>query len=386
MIINEFVCLLGAGPWQTSISRLIREAGYGLLVVGPEPPSFPYERFLQADVRDTEKIWSRATSLGANILAFVSSQTDLTVPIVNELNRRLGIRHINQEVCSYFTDKYAQRIKNSLGKLPGHKVDAQNLLDFLTGIHLPAVSKPCSLQSSKGVKLWRNVSVSEVDEYLRELKSLEVETVVVEPFVSGTEITLEGYKRLGGTHEVLAISEKKKNIGFGVANSLLYQRSNLDKYRVVSGLLEDHFSVLDFGPTHTEVIVNSSGAFLVESAIRAGGTNIPSLIVPSLSGVYPEIDLLNDLGLRVGNPKKRIDGYEVVEMCFFRFLRGREDLRLDEIKERILFDWVSDSNLSEVTDDRSRHGCLILGSSCIQELDSIKKEFLTNNKNVCFYD
>jgi biotin carboxylase len=378
------VCLIGSGPWQRDLFNLLLVLRYPICSIAPENNFHEAQYFIRSDVRDIALISEQIEVLGVKPLVFISSQTDLTVNSVAKLNAQYNISDKRLEAAELFTNKFLMRravdvingeVLNPKYRLLHPENIEEQIQSFDDDLMSNVVIKPTSLQSSLGVKYINNVYNFDFHEYLNYIRNYNVEEFIVEKRVDGTEYTIEGYKHTDGTHELLAASEKSKIFGFGIANALHYSNEALEKCRLIQDDLNKLFSCYDFGPTHTEIILNDDGKFyLVEAAVRGGGSGIPSHIVPALTGFYPEKQLLVDSGL-VGVYKHENSQYDFVSLIFFEFRHSAASpINTDNVQSNIIRLW-SDYKLGEkvreILDDRSRHGFVIVGSTSADELRSV---------------
>lgn len=387
--------LLGTGPWQRSLFDVLQETNHQICTISPDNTGFGAAHHIEADVRDVEKIITEIDKHKLKPTYFLSSQTDLTVKSVVYLNNHYGFG-INQiSVANTFTNKVLMRDRVSTVckhlQNPFYEgILLKNLVDdvidnFICNMD-SFVIKPASLQSSLGVKLISKNEDFNLTEYIQTIAKYGCNELIIEGFVSGIEYTVEGYKHKDGTHEILAVSRKEKKFGFGIANALHFSADAYQDCVDVQDDLEKLFQDYCFGPTHTEVIKTENGAFyLVEAAIRGGGSGIPSHIVPAITGFYPEQQMLVDSGLKVIH-RKQSKKHKFVSLIFYEF-QGviATHINTKNVEKNVIRLW-SDYELGEtvrpILDDRSRHGFVIMGTSTAVEHDSVLKMLAEDNPGI----
>lgn len=384
--------LLGTGPWQRDFYQVLLSTGVSVVTVGPSENIFGADHHINLDVRMVDQIATEVRKICKPIY-FFTSQTDVSIGPVAELNDLFDISKNNLIASKVFTNKYLMREKNKSIKLKNPmyvKLHIDDLsFNLINEKYEGYIIKPLHLQSSLGVKEITKFSQTEYLSYKEELYKLQVDEVIVEEKIEGIEYTIEGYKDRGGEHKILAVSKKEKKIAFGVANALHYSdKFLLDVVRLESDL-HSLFSDFSFGPTHTEVIKTVSNEFyLVESAARGGGSNIPSKIIPSLTGFYPEKQMLQDAtGIKASNEK--MQRYAAVTLAFYAY-KNSDNYKVDlsQVKSHIISHWtdyVAGRHLQEVFDDRSRHGCFIVGGDSTSQIQNILEQISKTNQNINLY-
>jgi carbamoyl-phosphate synthase large subunit len=233
--------------------------------------------------------------------------------------------------------------------------------------HGVAVIKPPDSQSSRGVHIVRKGQ--DIDSVFQDaLSAGRCGNVLIEEFLDGVELTVEGYRTRFG-HRTLAISEKRKMDAHPqIAQTVWYSVSSLDKH---ARLVDMHDSLIDsiglpFGITHTEYKYHNGKYSLIEAAARGGGTKISSDIVPCFSGVDVYQMLLADvLGVGSGRLDVSLPVCSVV-LDFFSFEPGviKSITGVDSVLEHpnvidIALNFRVGDSVPLLVDDRSRAGYII---------------------------
>lgn len=397
----RLVCLLGTGPWQRDIFDELKSLSLQVCTISPDRSDFPSDMHIYADVRDVPKIEREISDLGIRPIFFISSQTDLAVSSSAELNVRFQCGMDHTEAAKIFTNKYKMRVvveqlQTAIRNPKFFRITADNneddirlLINRLNVSDL--VIKPTSLQSSLGVRRVQNFENFDFSQYVEGMKKYGIHEFILEELIEGVEYTVEGYKFNNGEHKIFGVSRKEKKFGFGVANALNYSPEALANCHTLKEPLAKLFACYKFGPTHTELIFSPSEEFfLVEAACRAGGSGIPSHIVPSLSGFYPEKQLIADHLSAEIDTLGSVTQYEYVSLIFFEFAEDvAHNIEVGSCGSNIIRMWCqyrTGDSVHAVVDDRSRHGFVIVGANSSQKLLGFLKILKEINPGIIFHD
>ena len=394
----QFIILLGTGPWQRSLFELLKYNKFKICTISPVSAFTDSDLHIYKDVRDVSGIMAEIEINGIEPMLFISSQTDLAVNSIAQLNHNYNLNLSNILVAKVFTNKYLMRnlvanldvsLKNPIYQKVTCASDIDSMLDSHPSLSEDIIIKPTSLQSSLGVRHIKYLRDFDFNAYRSEMSNYSVHEFIIEKNIKGIEYTLEGYKKKNGSHELLAVSRKDKKFGFGVANALHYSPDAFNECVRLKSSLNKLFFDYGFGPTHTEVIKTVEGDFyLVEAAIRGGGSGIPSEIVPSLTGFYPEHQQLNDAGVAC-ELHTVVARHEYVSLVFYEFTTGValpiEHSELDDNLVRKWSNFKDGEMVGPILDDRSRHGFLIIGSRSEASIKEVLARLSNLNQKVKFH-
>nr|WP_257473173.1 ATP-grasp domain-containing protein [Prochlorococcus marinus] len=326
-----------------------------------------------------------------------TDQTDIAVPTVAYINEKLSLDGVGIDVADLFTDKYKMRQQL---KAPGlfhpkfRLCKSENeLQDFYESIKSDVIIKPVDSQSSRGVYVIKeNEKIDHI--FANSLKYSRKKALIVEEFINGIEITVEGFKGRNKSHNTLCVSRKSHfPHTFGVANSLTYEPSfdwiDRSKIATINDLI---YEMLPFGLTHTEYIFSKKKLYLVEAAIRGGGTNVSSHIVPSLTGcdylsTFIEESLFR-IDLKSSNNKYIPRKYSYALLEFLEIAPGilsSFNINRKKIMKNLNildFDIKLKPNhkINLPCDDSSRLGYYIGVSNSKEELNKLKQHVIENIK------
>lgn len=365
--------IIAGGDWQVPIIQKAKELG--LFVINTNlyenSPGFKYADVgVVADVLDKKRNLEIAKKYKPD--AIVTDQTDIAVATVSYLCEELDLPGIGVAIAELFTNKFVMRefCRNNGFLNPRYKLckGIEEVIEFTQSVGFPCVIKPPASQSSRGV--YKINSGGEIGEkFKRTIRFSENHKILVEEFIPGIELTVEGFKT-GKKHYALAVSKKghlKSNTM--VASELLY--SHYDKfidYDSLKKLNEEMVNKtgLPFGITHAEYKFYRGKYYLVEIAARGGGTRISSHIVPLMSGVDVNKLLIKyALGedIKEIRPKER-KIFVILDFLNFRNGKVKEIRGLEKLEEnKNIVDYGMNFKVGDVLqppeDDRARHGYFI---------------------------
>ncbi len=292
--------VLGAGFWQIPLINTVKEMGYSTLATDYNPDAEGREfadRFEAVNITDIDATLVLAREVG--VVGIVSDQTDLSVPTLAAVTSELGLPGPSPETAFNTTNKGQMRrlaavagLKNPRFRICDSSEIALNAIeedhpDAPGGVGFPCVVKPTDSQASRGVQLVQTgeelgSACEEAFRFTREGK------ILIEQFIKGTEVTVEGCRYAGETH-LLGVSAKRHTppphiIAMHLDFPAPLPDKALAEIKNVYLKLVDALGI-EAGSIHGELIVNDDGIFLVEMANRGGGSGTSSHIIPTISGV-----------------------------------------------------------------------------------------------------
>jgi len=163
----------------------------------------------------------------------------------------------------------------------------------------------------------------------------------------------------------------------------VFDRFELSRLHQINNKL---FSQVPFAITHVEYKYYNGDFYLIEAAIRGGGTKISSHIVPALS-TYNVNELLIKSALKEHVIyENKTANTRVIMLKFFDFGEGvvkKIDYSLESFKEHIIdfrLEFVVGETLHKPADDRSRVGYVILQANTKEELQRVMNSLEENIK------
>ncbi len=325
---SKKLLIIGGGKWQVPIIKKAKELGHYVICSNLYEDSigFKYSDVSYVvDVLDKEKNLQIAKK--HNVDAILTDQSDIAVITVAYLSDQLGLKGVGNNIAHLFTNKRRMREELIVSDLHHPKFKICKTIEeanhFFTELKRPIVIKPLSNQSSRGV--FKIETIKKLHQKFElTLKHSINNSILVEEYIGGIEVTVEGFKS-ENKHYTLAISKKEHYEKLSsVAKSLIYldkhNEFNSKKLKTINNKL---FDKLNFGITHVEYKYYNEKFYLIEAAIRGGGTKISSHIIPIVSGVNVNALLIKillnekDVDIKLSNKKK------CVILKFFDFQAGK---------------------------------------------------------------
>lgn len=383
------VMIIAGGPWQLPLAQTAKRLGHYVVCTNlhADSPAFAFSDASEVgDVLDRERQLEFARK--HRVDAVITDQSDVAVPTVAFVCEQLGLPGIGTAAAELFTNKYRMRgfVKEFGDPTPEFSLctDVGQACAFAAGAGYPLVLKPVASQASRGV--FKVTGEAELRTLFPTSAGLSNSgEVIVEQFVNGTELTVEGFAA-NGTHQTLAISRKRHLPNNPMVACELYYSPNDDQIDYAA-LRRQHDRMvtamgLRFGITHAEYL-HSNGKFcLVEVAARGGGTKISSHIVPAVSGA-PSNEWLIDLALgrtvdcaadaRLATPYAMLSFFHF-EPGIARLIKGVEAVRnLPDVMD-VGMNIRAGSEIRPPADDVARHGYFIARAVSREAMDRLAAE------------
>jgi len=246
---------------------------------------------------------------------------------------------------------------------------------------LPVVVKPVDSRGAFGVR--RLTDLGDVaDAYLDAIANSDARELIVEEFIEGTPVTVDGYCL--EEHRSLATASKDTPLGnLDPDRELTYpaqiSEQKRDEVKSVTDSLASTLN-LSFGPTHAEYILTDDGEFyLLEFHNRGGGLQTSASLVPAMTGFDVSTQILCDaLGLESGQrtesfPRTRagiirpiqFDPGTVAEVRNLSVVRDREDVLVVQ-----LFVEPGDE-ISEFELATKSHGAIVTVGDTVEAAESL---------------
>jgi biotin carboxylase len=297
---DKWVLVLGAGYWQIPLIKTVQRLGYKAVAIDRDrsaPGALAADRFEPVDITDADGAIELAKKIG--IVGAVSDQTDLSVPILARICTELNLPGPSVETAYNTTNKARMRELVRAAGLDNPRYfickTVQEAIDAIDhdsgtapgGVGLPCVVKPVDSQASRGVQ--RIETMDALGPACEEAFSFSKEgRILVEEYLVGTEVTVEGCRYAGETH-LLAVSAKKHTppphiIAINLDFPAPFPKETHERiHRMYDSLVQ--ILGIKAGTIHGELMVTDRGIYLVEMANRGGGSGTSNHVVPALSGV-----------------------------------------------------------------------------------------------------
>jgi len=219
--------------------------------------------------------------------------------------------------------------------------------------------------------------------------------VIIEQFIDGYEITVDGYCFDGKPMSLAIALKSKEGLKSQVSMDIKYP-ADIPEHVYQKTLRHNEFVAnalgYTFGMVHSEYLIdNEENIYLVESANRGGGVLTSEIIVPKVSGIdlldrYIDDSLGINSSIKIPNIIKR----NKVILKFFAFKRGKvkaiyginKVLETNGILECRLNIKEGDY-VQSIDNDGSRHGFVIYCSdgNLREEVSTIIKQIQIEYEN-----
>jgi biotin carboxylase len=343
---------------------------------------------IHCDIRDFDSILRTVSSMTEKPSLIMTDQSDLAIETASYLSQHFGLPGIEPRICKIYRNKLRFRsfLESEIGvRFPRYRkvLRTSSLKILIDDLGLPFVIKPADSQSSRGFSIISSAN-DDFDQTIQEsFKHSQLDYLLAEQFIRGTEVTIEGVS-IGGQHHVLA-SSSKQHFRPGIASRLDFPARI--KAVQLQSLVAFHNRLieatgLENGLTHSEYLIDlATGIFSpVEIACRGGGNLISSHIVPWISGTDTHALLLDSL---LGNDAKveLRNSTRCATLQFFEFQDGvvpplPDFARLSGFPSKVIseFNVQSGQRVGLATDDRSRHGFAITLSENSEDLEATQEQ------------
>ena len=302
---NKKLLILGAGEMQIPVIQKANDMGLHTIVADMDANA-PGMKFASESVLISTMDKDGILECGKrHSIDGLLTTSDAPVNVVSYVGEQLGLPSMTTEVAKICTNKYLQRetfaangINVPFFQLCDRDMDLSTLKDY------PYIVKPIDSSASRGVKKVIN-SKELVPAFAEALNYSRNGKVLVESFITGREFSVETYTQSGMT-TIVAITEK---LCIGEAEGFFVEDTHIEPARIteqewllISETVLKALRVIGFNncPSHTEIKLNESGAYIIETACRLGGDYITSDLVPLSTGVDMLGNLINcSLGLPI---------------------------------------------------------------------------------------
>ena len=220
--------------------------------------------------------------------AVVGVDDDTTI-LVSMVSAALSLPHNSVESARTTRSKYQMREVLATGGIPSPHFELVSIsadpAEIASSVNFPCVLKPLSLSASRGVirannlkefvtAFQRVVSILGLAD-VKSRKDARTEQILVEDFIPGIEVALEGIL-IRGRLKVLAIFDKPDPLDGPFFEETLYVTPSRLPAEVQNDIISCTARTAEVlglreGPVHAELRVNDDGAWIIEIAARSIG-------------------------------------------------------------------------------------------------------------------
>lgn len=306
---SDRILILGAGNAQIDAIEYCKSKGYE--VVGCSYTTvdngIPYlDHFEHMDIKNTEGIIETAKKYDARLIYSVGS--DVAMPTVMAASEALGLPHfIKAETAEICHSK--SRMRETLGDDFCGNVSYgvyTSLEEAVTFTGFPAMMKPTDSQGQRGC--FRVECEEDIrKEFQTSMDFSNEGKVIIETFLEGPEVSLNGYMKDG---EMIF--------------ALVSDRVSFDEYP--GGIIKEHVLPSGLGAD----VIRATEEMAAEAAARLGIENGPCYFQikldsndqPKILEVTPRLD-----GCHMWNLIRRYCGADLLNACFAHLLTGDPELK-----------------------------------------------------------
>ncbi|MGW2840639.1 ATP-grasp domain-containing protein [Streptomyces sp. NPDC001493] len=351
---------------------------------------------LQVDTRSAGAVADMAAALArrTEVVAVVPG-FEYSIATAAAVAQRLGVRGITPRAAELLRDK--RKMKQALAAggvrvaygvpVAVERADDSLLKDVARKVGFPAVVKPVNGSGSLRVR-----RVEDFEELCGEVELSRRDPIddlglsiggrlLVESYVAGPEVSVEGYVAEGTVH-VVAVTEKQLGpepdfveIGH-IVDAGLEPAARAEVERVTRAAVQA--LGLHVGAFHLEARLSPSGPVVIEVAARLGGDRIQDLIAASHGFDLPRAMIQALAGLPVTPPdegrRRRVAGVRFFSVPHPAVLGDPDRLarRISAVTgcQETSVDEVEGAALRPATDFRGRFGHAVLVADDRQQLDT----------------
>ena len=247
------------------------------------------DEFYPISITEKEEILKVCSEL--EIDGVLSIASDVAVPTVNYIANKLNLIGNSIESSNLSTNKYLMRKAFNKCNIPIPKFIKINEgydLDEISELRYPIVIKPVDRSGSKGITVLKEKDgIKKAIDY--GLKESFVKQAIIEEFIEGQEISVEGISH-NGRHNIITYTDK---ITTGFPHFVELEHHQPSKYlnselkeKINQIVLKGIDSLyIKNGATHSECIINADNdVYLTEIGARMGGDFIGSDLVELSTG------------------------------------------------------------------------------------------------------
>ncbi|MCH2203937.1 MAG: ATP-grasp domain-containing protein [Fuerstiella sp.] len=387
--------VIGASWEQVPLLRKARDVGCDVFATNgvANPSGFELANASEiVDPRDLTQILEVAKA--NSVWGVTADQCDYSNYAANFVRQMLSLPSADLAGAQLTTNKHWMRVRCHQNHVVQPRFQAcRTLADVQAAVDLidyPIIVKPVDNRGSFGVRRVDDPADVE-DAFLHALMNSHSREVLVEAFIEGIHLTVDGCFNSAAEHFNLGLASKKVSSGSKpIITEVMYPAEISDQQS--EHVLETNSKVISAlglkrGLTHSEYILDSAGrCFLLETANRGGGVLTSGLILPAITGVD-----LNELLVR----EALGDSFEVsplehsraAKLVFFIFRSGRVST-IEGIEAAAAVAGVEHlqmlirpgDDIGPPESGAGRHGFGIFVGDDIQSVDEIHAECLSKLK------
>lgn len=308
--------------------------------------------------------------------AVISDQCDYSSFVQSLIAEKQKLKGSSISSILISTNKLLQRQKAKENNVlqPNFSLSTSigDIKKFVAKYGYPVIVKPLDNRGSFGVNKINNESEIEAAFYDAILNA-HSRQVIVEEFIEGVHITVDGYvfKDIGCVSLALA-SKKLLSKQQQVAMDIIYpgelEQEVIEKAMRVNEEVNNSLGY-HFGMTHSEYMIDKNNdVYLIETANRGGGVYTSEIIVPQVSGIDILQQYISDvLDLKQSFFKEEIQSNQVIlkffalqESGFIESIDGVDKILAHENVLKFRLNKQVGEYVEPILNDGNRHGFIIV--------------------------
>lgn len=308
--------ILGAGTYQVPLIETARRMGLYTIVVSIPGDYRGFDladKIYELDTRDREGILAAARA--EQVDGICTSGTDVAVSTIGYVCEQMGLSGIPLKAAEILTDKALMKeafLEGGVSVSKGRRVySEQEAEDAAAQLGYPVVVKRVDSSGSRGITVVREASgIAEAYRHASEKSSRSY--VLVEGFLSGTEIGVDGFVQNGklvflAPHGKFVYRGANTTVPVGHefpyhCSEAVYREIERQMQLAVTAAGADQCSV------NADVFVDGEQVSIIEMGGRTGATCIPELISAYYGFNFYEKMIRSALGEKVEFPEVQKKG------------------------------------------------------------------------------
>lgn len=284
---REKIIILGAGIYQVPLIKKAKEMGYYTIVcsIPGDYPGFQYaDKIYYENTVDKEKILKIA--LDEKISGILTTGTDVAVKTIGYVCEKLKLNGISELSAKWTTDKFLMKKRFREGDVRTaefYKVESkEEAISATSALGMPVIFKCVDKSGSRGivkVEAKRNIEKA----YNYAMSFTDQNYIIVEKFIEGYEIGLDGYiNRKAGQEIFIPHGKVMYNNGLTkvpVGHLLPFEcDSELQEDLITQARKAVDILELDESFFNMDILIRENKGYIIEVGARTGATGIPELI------------------------------------------------------------------------------------------------------------
>lgn len=286
------ILILGGSEYQKHSIISIKEDNHMIHLLDRDNNPFckQYADYFKAiDYSKKEEVLDYALK---NKIDCIVPLNDFGVHAAFYVSQKLNLKNSNYATAKCSTDKGLMREIWQIEQIPQPNFKIFQKGDFidLKQFSFPVVVKPTDSSGGRGITIAKNEEELKFSIDLATSFTVNNNRIIIEEFIEGTEVTVEGLA-YNGKIQLLTLSDKiKPDSKYRVATSLNYpaffSNSVKDKIYNIVILASESLGIAN-GAIHAELIVSPDEAEIkmVELGARGGGGHVFGKIIEMVTGI-----------------------------------------------------------------------------------------------------